>query len=273
MPSWDTVLDEDGVTYVAINATSDAWAKRSAESVKRYMPDMNITLFTDQHSYDAQSDCFNHTVWIPSRSDHPNLSDKVQYPSQGIIAKVTYMSKSPYQYNLFLDVDTYALAPLFDIFDVIKDWYDVAAVIDEAYMPVTSWADIPHCLPRYNSGVLAWRKNERTKQMFDLYWYHFAESEEDFTSVDEEPLAYVIHKSTVRIATLPPECNCRWIFPYILRHKAKILHGRSEDNVALGKKINAQVGTYRVMYEEHVIATYQPYVGFQLNNFEPGGES
>ena len=262
-------LADRGIVYVAINTTSDTNAAVSARSAKHHIPGIHITLFTDQ---DTKEGVFNNIVKIPSRSDIPVFKDSAQYPDQGYIAKAWYMGESPYRSTIYLDMDTFVLDDLSDVFDALDhNAYDVAAVMDEAYTMVHyHYPDMPACLPRYNGGVIAWKWNRRTERMFSLFREYLVDNGGLWSGCDEVPFARAIHKSMVRMLTLAPEYNCRFIYPYILRYKARILHGRPDEGNydTISEQVNNGVaepglGSYRVMYKGRKIATLEPIVGFQ----------
>lgn len=259
VPTWDINLADKGAIWITVNETSDTWAAKSATSLKRHNPGVSTLLFTDQ---DCNHDCFDYMVRIPSRSNDPLLSNKTQYPNQGIIAKSTYIDKSPFKHTVFLDMDTFICDPIPELFDALVDFnFDIGIAIDEGAMKINR-PGIPECFPRFNTGVVAYRKSDATRRMFDNFWKLFIS--DDYTMNEECPFSAAVYSTPgLRLWTLPPEYDCRFIFPYILRHKAKILHGRDDNYPALAAKINSQDGCSRVMYNGDMIASYEPNIGFR----------
>jgi hypothetical protein len=259
-------IDQRGFIYVAVNKTADSMAEKSAASLRAHHPDARITLFTDQPNI---SGVFNRIVKIPSTArENDYLAKRPQYPDQGMIAKLKYMAQSPYPYTVFLDIDTYICGDLSVLFDVLSDTpgYDCAACIDEAYVMASArFGDIPCCVPRFNTGVVAFRNNDTMADLFTKAFSYMADPQKGITANDEPAFSAAAYRSNARILTLPPEYNCRFIFPYILRAKAVVLHGRPEsaDYDILAKKINKSVGTYRVMHIGDTLATHEPNKGFR----------
>lgn len=258
IPDWDNDIAERGVVYIAVNKTSDTMAAKSAASFKKHNPGIPVLIFTDQ---DTQESIFDFVVRIPSRSNEESLRDKPSYPNQGIIAKATYIRKLPFRYTLFLDIDTYVCAPVMELFDALSEFgFDFCCATDEAYMRIDRY-EIPECFQRFNTGVMALAKNDKTKAMLNLFWDRFLCGE--FTANEECPFSAAVYATPgIRIVTLPSEYDCRFIFPYILRNPVKILHGRSDDYESLKQKINKHPNTYRVMQMGDMIASYEPGKGF-----------
>ena len=138
------------------------------------------------------------------------------------------MPKSPFFKTLFLDADTYVLCDLNDVFQLL-DKFDIAlghAMIREK--PIKHKKvniDVPKSFPQFNSGVFLYKKNEKTLAALEKWkkWFH-----ETQIPRDQFTLREIIWESDLRVATLPPEYNVRYIKYIIMWNKyeakPKILH-------------------------------------------------
>ena len=59
---------------------------------------------------------------------------------------------------------------------------------------------------------------------------------------DQPALRKALYNSSLRMATLTPEYNCRFNMPGYVHGKVKILHGRHPDILGVAKVINGTVG-------------------------------
>ena len=257
---------KNGFIYIAKNKSADTMAESSARSLRRFHKTEPITLFTDQNN---TSSVFSEVIRIPAVCNNsPYLRSKPAYPDQGIIAKALNLGRGETDNTIFLDIDTHICGSLQPVFDVLNDTpgYDIAVCIDEAYCYTgqAPGALIPKCVPRFNTGLVAYRNNEKTKRMFEDFVSIFCEKENGATGNDENSFSAAVYRSDVRVLTLPPEYNCRFIFPFILREAAVVLHGRPNNTTYehIGEMINKNSGTYRVMYLDKVLSTYRAGIGF-----------
>src|SRR5215216_6245967 len=102
-----------GIVYVATGKKYIEEATLSASSVKRWMPGVPITVFTDQSSAGS---CFDTVVPVTSCGD-------------GFKDKVLFMAQSPYDRTLFLDTDTYLCGSVQELFDLLGH-FDLAMAHD-----------------------------------------------------------------------------------------------------------------------------------------------
>ena len=262
-----TKLPARGFVYIGVNKGIFGETCKAAKNLKVYHPKAHVTFFTDNPDGAKKHSCFDNIIEIPSHTSVPVLRHKKAYPDQGIIAKTYYMSKSPYKYTLFLDCDTYFVGQVWDLFSLLEDGnFDMAFANDEAHMSAKRYfKDIPECLTKPNLGVVLFRKNRRTKNFFKVWWKTFYEL---FLAGIGNPDEVTFTKAmwdckSLRYAILPTEYNCRFIFPYIARGKVNVFHGRYGKLEKLAAKVNKYTGTYRVGYNEKILAVHKPITGFQ----------
>jgi len=185
-----------GVVYVATGAEHIAAAHTSVRSLRRHSPALPVTLFTDARAMGAPVSRLFDTV-IDIAQPHPR-------------SKVDCLWQSPYERTLYLDCDTEVVADISDMFDIL-DQFDIALAHAHArFRPATraTWTtDIPQAFPQFNSGVIAFRGTQDTREMLADWSTAYATA--GFFK-DQVTLRELLWRSDLRIATLPPEYNVRY---------------------------------------------------------------
>lgn len=197
-----------GVVYVALGEAYVAEATVSALSLKeRCRRELPITLFTD---CEVKHPAFDEVVRLNIRSEN------------ALLEKIQILGMSPYRVTLFLDTDTYITGDLADLLE-LSAHFDLAA----AHAPGRTTApapDVPASFPEFNTGVLLFGGNVSLAQWCD-HWatlYHLY----GYTHYNQPSFRILTYRSRLRIATLPPEYNCRFLFTGFLFDRVRILHGR-----------------------------------------------
>ena len=128
----------------------------SAASLKRAMPDLAITVFSQ---FPIQSELFERVIAVEPTQD-------------GFFDKAKMMRQMPYDRTLFLDADTYVVEPVPELFSVL-DNFDCAATHEEYVNTISSdrypRPDIPACYPEFNTGIMALKQSEKMDQ-FLRHW-------------------------------------------------------------------------------------------------------
>ena len=210
-----------GILYIATGDRFRNEALFSATRVRELMPEIPIALASDKL---ADESIFSYK--IPIDRPHGSFADKI-----------IPLSLSPFEETIFLDTDTYLCGEVFELFDLLKN-YDIAMA--HAPMRQTGLADVPPSFPEFNSGVIVYRMNDRTRALLNK-WIQFYEDQVSKTGqIDDQPaLRRALWHSDAKIAVLPPEYNFRFILPaFAGRGKVKILHGRDSDMEGLNERIN-----------------------------------
>jgi hypothetical protein len=237
-----------GVIYVATGPMHVAEALISAASVKRHMPDLPITLFCNVETADPNIDQIAQIETDPS------------WPTSA--TKHTHIAASPYHQTLYLDTDTYVCGNLNDLFAILEV-FDLAA----AHSPTRAMHEVdgvPDSFPELNTGVILFRRCAAVEALFSKWGDVFARNHDRLQRGeirwlrpahqrfhlpgDQGAFREALYRSTVRIATLPPEYNCRFSAPGFVDGSVKILHGRGADLSEVAARINA-TSTWRG-YEE-----------------------
>lgn len=200
-----------GIIYVATGAKYLAEAVMSARSVQAVMPGFPMTLFTDQ---------------IPPEG----LFEKVvpvEGGNMGRPGKIRSMAASPYQETLFLDSDTWMCHPCEDIFWPLQK-YDLAAA-HEVYRNEYAFEKFPDSFPALNSGVVVYRKNEKTLAFFKAWEDNYLNEFQHKRPADQPAFRHSLFHSDLKHYILPVEFNFRTNYPVVLGGfaVAKIIHDRS----------------------------------------------
>lgn len=223
-----------GIIYIVTGQKFIEEACRSAASVKKCMPDIPITIFSD---VPLNSALFDQVVLIAN-------------PRHGLEDKIFNIAKSPYQETLFLDSDTHMVDDSRELFSLLER-FDFAAVHSSCRAQYLV-SEVPDCFPEFNTGVLLFRKSKQTELLLERWvqiyrndgvkplnwllpgianWYRHA-------LPDQPSFRRAIYESDLRIAILPSEYNCRLPFPGFVQAKVKIIHGRVHSFAKISEELN-----------------------------------
>jgi hypothetical protein len=228
----------------------------SAESLKRAMPDLPITVFSQ---FPVESRLIEKVV-------------KVEPSRDGFYDKSRLIQNSPYNRTLFIDADTFVLAPIPEIFTLL-DHFDCAATHEE-YLN-TDWhnrypqAGVPPSFPEFNTGILMLKRSDRLHRMLEEWGalYRKYLDEKPGQAINDQPFFRVAaYFSDVRIATLTREYNCKFRGQGYLNGKVKILHGHVDFQLDRGfldkaaKALNAstkpRVYVAGKVYEQNLVGRF-----------------
>ena len=223
-----------GIIYIVTGQKFVDEACLSAASVKRCMPDIPITLFSD----------------VPRSSSLFNQIVPIVKPTHGHEDKILNIAKSPYQETLYLDSDTHMVDDSRELFSLLER-FDLAAV-HAPYRAQYQVSEVPDCFPEFNTGVLLFSKSYKTDLLFarwiqiyredgikPLNWLFPGGASLYRHAIPNQPsFRRALYESDVRIATVPPEYNCRVPFPGFVHTKVKILHGRARSVTKIAEEIN-----------------------------------
>ncbi len=221
-----------GYLYVACGDRFVREALISAQSLKQIDKTANITLVTDK---EINSSLFDNVVIRPS---------DVQTYKHGLLYKVEHIYQaSPYDETLFLDTDTYICESCDPLFELLN-FFDIAIAPDPTDVNRAKSPESNKPLKAtdlYNTGVILFRKNEHTKNLFTrwltLYRTKVEQGvvgrENDQTSFIEAWL-----ESTARLYLLSQAWNARTPFFFTLNQSVKIIHGRHRNIELIRSKLN-----------------------------------
>lgn len=202
----------EGIMYVATGKKYENEVKEAIKRVRNVMPAVPIALYTDL------SDIHTDVEYLY----------KIDNPQYHFGDKVNAFARTPFDKTIFLDTDTYLVDSIQELF-LLLDRFDILA----PHAPIDDYefVDIPNCFVEMNSGVIAYRKNQRTLKMFQLYENHYRESvmysmaKYNDIPPDQPSFRYAVYNSDVDFCFLPHEYNCMLDFPCFLSGQVHILHG------------------------------------------------
>lgn len=215
--------------YVATGDEFYQEAYTAASSVREHMPDVEIAIATNVPETDP---LFDHVI-------------PIEDPNYDFTDRIRYYQETPFDRTLFLDTDTYLFGSVQEIFDVL-DSHDLAVahalgrrqelIHSDKDLPTI---DVPDCYPMFNCGVIG-ATAEVVEALFpswlELYQEHLEQS--PYMS-DQSAFRELVYSSDFRVATIPPEYNCRIPFCGYVKQKVKILHGSLENPEEIGAALNS----------------------------------
>jgi len=182
-----------GVLYIASGSRYIEQAKKSAKSLKRHNPSLSTTLYTDEN------------IEISTFDQIIPLEKQIVRPGDSILSKKHF----PYEYNLYLDTDTYVCGNICDIYDILSV-SDIAVAHNNTR---TQWTkeiykendvDLPSAFTEYNSGVIAYKDCMNVRKTFDEWNAKYRTLECDY---NQPALRLALYSNDIDISTLPPEYN------------------------------------------------------------------
>ena len=188
-----------GILYIAFGENFLKELTLSAESVKRFCPDLHITVFSDKP---VISEFVDECRLIGARHLRP---------------KVDYINHSPYDRTLFLDTDTIIDYDISDMFDIL-DNFDIALAHDLARKrkkysdAIPEYGEIPYSFSELNTGVIAFKKGEKTESLFNRWrenfykWYDIVPWDQPSFRVS---LWRTIMTNNLKLYVFPVEYNIR----------------------------------------------------------------
>jgi len=206
----------DGILYMVVGEQFIREARRSAESVRAQIPDIEIAIATNQA--DLTGDIFDHVI---------ELEQDRQETVNGrtwLIDSTIDPDLSPFDRTLYLDSDTYIAEDVSELFDLL-DHFDLAV----ARMPEQTPVDgLPEPWHLYNCGVIAYRDSPATRTFLNHWNDVYRELLETQDQPEDQPaFAKALYESdSLRWYTLPRRYNVRFPRRGALAGNAKIIHSR-----------------------------------------------
>jgi hypothetical protein len=205
---------ERGILYVATGQRFLAEAEISARSAKVVMPDVPIMLASDR-----DSDCPDFDIQI-----------KIENPEYSFMDKILALKETPFDKTIFLDTDTFVLADVTDLFNLLPR-FDIAAAFEPARF-LDRIGGIPTCFSELNTGVILYKSADTVFEAIDEWHRLYAEEIEGMKTIgkkawhDQYSFTRVIFEKNIPFYVLPPEYNARILLPFQASGEVKIVHSR-----------------------------------------------
>ncbi len=218
-----------GYIYTAFGEKYLKESVDSALSLKKCNPSYPIALITNDPN-------FNHSVFdeiIVEKLPFDRNAEKI-----GFRSKIYFLSKSPYDYTLFVDTDTYHCDNSDELFELL-DFFDI--LISHGYNE-SSFATLDNYklsgYRTYNTGVIGFRNNPAVKTFLKKWLSCFTIKIKEYWS-DQPAFMEALLLSDLKTYSLQTIYNFRFSqFKTISNGYVKIIHGRSNDFPAIASKLN-----------------------------------
>ena len=216
-------------------------AAESAWSLRRHHPEADVTLVTDIPAGERASgavDVFDQVVRPASAGGEGGG----QAPSwkHNLLFKIRHsFESSPYRRTFFLDTDTRFLRSCADLFHLL-DHFDLCLSHAPNDLETVRGhdSDLSSYTP-YNTGVMLFRKNERTGELFRRWHRIYREEFDDYPYGQPAFMAALLEcESCIRSYTLQPTMNFRTPYNERLLGPVRILHGRPERPERVAEEVN-----------------------------------
>lgn len=196
-----------GVLYIGGGRKYIEEATISAQSVKDHMPDVSISIITH---LETDKDIFDEVITVENTYDDYGMS-------------LIRPDMMPYERTLYLDTDTYICKSINGAFDIL-DHVDLAFANAPNDRSVQG---VPEPWTEYNTGVIAYKNNAKTKQFFRS-WEQLYEKWRDNKGIKANQPSFLktVHESNVSFFTLSPEYNIRSNQWGAIYGDPKIVHAR-----------------------------------------------
>ena len=191
----------NGILYITYGRKYVSAAIHSATTAREHCPGILIHLFVDKVFFE----------------EFGFAKDTAPFTSVSVIenphrrSKVDYISRSPFDRTLYMDSDTSVAQDISGVFDVL-DRFDIAAIHAmrrNSRRAHEFWTKpIPSAFPHFNGGIILYRNTPKVLELLRNWSVAYAESG---SSHDQATLRELIWDSDLRVATLPPEYNVRFM--------------------------------------------------------------
>ena len=215
---------EFGFLYYSIGIKYLDEAINSAKSVRKYMKDCKIAIFTNNEGKNYLDSGLFDQILIAEQE------------SFSFCNKIVCLSRTPFSKTLFIDTDTELISPIYELIPLLEK-FDLCV----CHAPVRKTfqvEDCPDSFPECNCGMILYNKTENVLSFFNS-WYEICKLmyEQNSGIHDQPSFRKSLFESELRYYILPPEYNTRTIYPYFKggNMKTKILHG-SPGTIAKAKK-------------------------------------
>jgi hypothetical protein len=203
----------------------------SAATLKRAMPDLPITVFSEFPIEGPFDQVVRVTPTLTTETATGSADFGTLKTADGFYDKSRLMLQSPYERTIFVDADIYVAEPFPELFTLL-DRFDCAANHEEYHN--TDWfnhyplPDVPESYPEFNTGILVYRKSPAMQKLLEQWseLYRTYRDQNPTLPINDQPFfREAAYHGEARIATLTRQYNCKFRGQGYLNGPVKLLHG------------------------------------------------
>lgn len=226
-----------GVLYIVTGYRHIDEVKKSIVCLRRNYDEMPVHVISDCEINFGFANC--------TYAFFPKLPSPKEF-------KIKHMVDTPFDRTLFLDSDVFVLDKIEEVF-VLLNKYDMT-MAHAPYRQFIELSETPSSFPEFNTGVIAFNKNETVFSFLSNWLLNFYQ-----IGCDRDQPAFrkaLYDDENVRHCTLTPEFNCRFNMPGYVCEKVNFLHGRANDIDLIDYEINRSIGPRLHLYRENHVLTF-----------------
>lgn len=178
-------------------------ASISISSMRRFhTPCPPVTIFTNHNKCKID----NINLIKINHNDYKKVTNKnVSYARGSKPNRIMSLMKSPYEYSIYLDNDTFAIAPVLDDIYRLLENFDIALCHSGA-VPKGYGREVPATFPEFNCGLIAFKKSA-CMGLFERWLELYSAT---MSGHDQGTFRAAIWESNLRIATMPQQYNWKY---------------------------------------------------------------
>ena len=227
---------DEGLFYVATGECFLAEAIAAARASRPHLGDRPVAVCTDDPETARQSGAFDQVLC------HPD-------PCRSYRDKILPLVRLPFRNTLFLDTDARVIAPVQDLFSLLRH-HQLAAAHAPVRRPQGWWdAAVPSTFPELNSGVLLLRRGLRQQALIRRWLRCYDQIGQAWDQASLRSAVWQGLSTGLRLAVLPPEANLRTTKPWVVGKgmAVQVVHGRVPDSewAALLGYLNSDIQRFR----------------------------
>lgn len=215
-------------------------AEKSAESLRRHMPQVKRVLITPgvyqrKKIFDLTCEVASQKgPWFPFSIEcfdwaAHNLQAPLLEPTPDVLIK--------------LDVDTFVIRPLNDLLQVLER-FDVVGTHAPARRTGRTVKPVPDAFCDFNLGMIVFRNSDKMRRVIREWRRRYNEHQKIYGETDQASFREALWrtKEDVKIWVAPPEYNFRFPFGGFAHYPVKLLHGRSPSIEKVARLVNRRRG-------------------------------
>jgi hypothetical protein len=203
-------MDNFGIVYAVTGEKNLREAVTSAESVKKFHPDVPIALLSEVEFADP---VFDHVKVLET----VEVSRRIKM----------HLEETPFEAAMYLDSDIRVIGDLSEAFELLTRFEFAANQVSSGYHYKLD--GVPDSFPEYNSGVMLFRNTEKFAELMRRWRSTYIEfHNEDGNPWDQKSLRKVLWESDLQLGWLRGEYNFMPYSPAIAMTNVYLLHGRPD---------------------------------------------